>query len=133
MALWARALLGSAEGSAWVPERVLAWHEQGGEQEVDLKWPVFTAGWPFIPRFLWPPLCGEEPGVIVAFPRNVLSRLNAAGCSAIGGGVVGQVIDCPQEPAVEHPGEVCSPAGSVTKPCTSQGAVWEVLTWFMAL
>lgn len=36
-------------------------------------------------------------------------------------------------PAVEHPGEVCSPAGSVTKPCASQGTVWEVLPWFVAL
>lgn len=38
-----------------------------------------------------------------------------------------------RSPAVEQPGEICSPAGLITKPFSSQIALREMLTWFMAL
>lgn len=38
-----------------------------------------------------------------------------------------------RSPAVEQPGEICSPAGLITKPFISKSSLWETLAWFMAL
>lgn len=38
-----------------------------------------------------------------------------------------------RSPAVEQPGEICSPTGLITKPLSSQIALREMLTWFKAL
>lgn len=37
-----------------------------------------------------------------------------------------------RSPAVEQPGEICSPAGLMTQPFISRLTVWEALAWFMA-
>lgn len=37
-----------------------------------------------------------------------------------------------RSPAVDQPGELCSPAGLMTKPFISHLSIWETLAWFMA-
>ena len=37
-----------------------------------------------------------------------------------------------RSPAVEQPGDLCSPAGLMTKPFISHLSIWEMLAWFVA-